>query len=326
MTGGTGSFGRHFIKTVLANHKPKRIAVFSRDEMKQYQMSQETAFVGRSELRYFIGDVRDRDRLVLAMRGVDVVVHAAALKHVPLAEYNPFECIKTNVNGSQNVVEAALLSGVERVLIISTDKAANPVSLYGASKLAAEKIFVSANNLSGASGPRFAAVRYGNVFGSRGSVVPHFKRLVAEGAKSLPITDARMTRFFITLQQGVDLVLTSLGQMRGGEIFVPKIPSIRMTDLAAILAPELPTEVVGRRPGEKLHEVLVSHDESGMALELEDRYVIEPAFSFWQRETYRGNGAKPVPDGFRYTSDNNDHWLTLEDLRLLLQEHDLVAL
>jgi UDP-N-acetylglucosamine 4,6-dehydratase len=305
VTGGTGSFGRQFVRALLEKSNARRVVIYSRDEFKQYEMQQELAYDKSGTLRFFIGDVRDQSRLSLAMRGVDIVIHAAALKHVPAAEYNPFECIRTNVNGAENVVQAALQNGVSRVLALSTDKAASPINLYGASKLASDKIFVAANNLSGSVGTRFSVVRYGNVVGSRGSVVPFFRKLIAEGADSLPVTDERMTRFWITLQQGVDFVVSSTAMMRGGEIFVPKIPSTRIIDIARALAPEIPTKIVGIRPGEKLHEVMVTEDDSRQTLELDDRYIIEPVFQFWTREPYLERGAAPVSDGFSYRSDTN---------------------
>jgi UDP-N-acetylglucosamine 4,6-dehydratase len=320
VTGGTGSFGRRFIETLLRHSKARRVIVFSRDEFKQYEMQQQLADLPSEPMRYFIGDVRDSDRLELATREVDYIVHTAALKHVPAAEYNPFECIRTNVSGAENVVRAAIRNGVKRVLALSTDKAANPINLYGASKLASDKIFIAANNLSGSVGTRFAVVRYGNVVGSRGSVIPFFRRLIAEGAEHLPITDDRMTRFWITLQQGVNFVVTSIASMQGGEIFVPKIPSMRMTDLAHCLAPEMPTKVVGIRPGEKLHEVMITEDDSRLTLELDDRYVIEPAFRWWQRDSYLARGATPVSDGFRFSSDTNQDWLDESRLLSLLAE------
>ena len=310
ITGGTGSFGKLFIKTLMARSQARRVVIYSRDEFKQYEMQQDLGSADSGILRFFIGDVRDQARLALAMREVDIVIHAAALKHVPAAEYNPFECIRTNVNGAENVVHAALQNGVEKVIALSTDKAANPVNLYGASKLASDKIFVAANNLSGSVGTRFSVVRYGNVVGSRGSVLPFFRKLIAEGAESLPVTDERMTRFWITLQQGVDFVASAATMMRGGEIFVPKIPSTRIVDLAKALAPHLPIRPIGIRPGEKLHEVMVTDDDSRQTLELDDRYVIEPAFSFWTRAPYIDRGAKPVPCGFRYASDTNEDQLS----------------
>ena len=317
ITGGTGSFGRQFLRRMLEDNQLSRLVVFSRDEQKQYEMA---AQFGDASLRYFIGDVRDLERLEMAMRDVDYVVHAAALKHVPAAEYNPFECIKTNVHGAENVVIAALRNGVKRVIALSTDKAANPINLYGASKLAADKIFVAANNLAGSSETRFSVVRYGNVVGSRGSVVPLFERLAAENACELPITDERMTRFWITLRQGVDFVLSCLSMMSGGEIFVPKIPSMRIVDLARCIAPDLPHRVVGIRPGEKIHEVLVTADEARTTIELDDRYVVEPAFAYWSRDAYTASGARPVADGYSYTSDANTWWLDEDSLRAFLAE------
>ena len=320
VTGGTGSFGQRFVRTVLERYQPRRIAVFSRDELKQFEMAQDPFFANRPEIRFFIGDVRDGDRLETAMREVDDVIHAAALKHVPAAEYNPFECLRTNVFGAENVVQAAWRCGVKRVAALSTDKAVCPVNLYGASKLAADKIFVAANNMSGSIGTRFSVVRYGNVVGSRGSVVPLYQRLIADGVESLPVTDARMTRFWITLQQGVDFVLSSLAMMHGGEIFTPKIPSMTITDLAAAMAPQLDHHVIGIRPGEKLHEVLLTADDSRTALELDDRYILQPQFSFWSQEPYVADGAKAVADGFQYDSKTNSDWLTPDRLRKMLGE------
>jgi UDP-N-acetylglucosamine 4,6-dehydratase len=323
VTGGTGSFGKAFVRHVLANHKPRRMAIFSRDELKQWEMAAELPQEKYPALRYLIGDVRDAARLDMAMRGVDIVIHAAALKQVPTAEYNPFECINTNVIGAENVVQAAIRNRVHRVIALSTDKAANPINLYGASKLASDKIFVAGNNLSGTPDILFAVVRYGNVIGSRGSVVPLFRDLIAKGADSLPITDERMTRFWITLDQGVRFVLSCLGLTRGGEIFVPKIPSMRMIDLARAMAPNLPQKIVGIRPGEKLHEVMVTEDDSRSTVELEDRYVIEPAFHWWQRRAFTADGAPRVPDGFRYASDTNAQWLDVEGLHRMLRESGL---
>lgn len=320
VTGGTGSFGRRFISAVLERYKPNRLIVFSRDELKQYEMAQVMNQNDHPALRYFIGDVRDRERLEMAMRGVDCVVHAAALKHVPTAEYNPFECIRTNVHGAENVVNAALRAGVQRVVALSTDKAANPINLYGASKLASDKIFIAANNLSGDSGARFSVVRYGNVLGSRGSVVPFFEKLVREGADSVPITDPRMTRFWITLRQGVEFVLSSLAIMRGGEIFVPKIPTMKVTDVARCIAPNLPQRTVGIRPGEKLHEVMITADDARSTIELDDRYVIEPAFAYWSRAPYTEDGAKLVDENFVFASDGNTHWLDDQGFAALLRE------
>jgi UDP-N-acetylglucosamine 4,6-dehydratase len=320
VTGGTGSFGQRFIETLLRYSRARRLIVFSRDEYKQSQMQERFAGLDISRLRFFLGDVRDAERLDLAAREVEFIVHTAALKQVPAAEYNPFECIRTNVNGAENVVRAALRNGVRKVLALSTDKAANPINLYGASKLASDKIFIAANNLSGSLGTRFSVVRYGNVVGSRGSVVPFFRKLIAQGTDHLPITDERMTRFWITLQHGVFFVVSSLAMMRGGEIFVPKIPSMRVADLARCLAPDLPLKTVGIRPGEKLHEVMITDDDSRQTLEIDDRYIIEPAFAWWQRGPYVASGANPVTEGFRFASDTNTDWLDEPRLCELLKD------
>ncbi len=318
VTGGTGSFGRAFVAEVLKYHAVRKLIVFSRDEQKQYEMAQHFDPRRHPCLRYFIGDVRDPDRLELAMRDVDVVVHAAALKHVPIAEYNPFECIRTNVHGAENVVKAALRTNVRRVIALSTDKAANPINLYGASKLAADKILVAANNLRGHDGPVFAVVRYGNVIGSRGSVVPMFRRMIAEGRTTLPITDPGMTRFWITLRQSVRFVLSSIALMQGGEIFVPKIPSMRIGDLARALAPHLEHEIIGARPGEKMHEVLIGADDARNTIELDDRFVLRPLFTAWDEAPYQRRGARPVGPAFRYASNENPEWLTEAGLTQLL--------
>lgn len=318
ITGGTGSFGQAFVRMVLLRFKPHKLIVFSRDELKQYEMAQVFPDTTYPCMRYFIGDVRDADRLEMAMRDVDIVIHAAALKHVPAAEYNPFECIRTNVHGAENVVKAAIRSGVSKVVALSTDKAANPANLYGASKLASDKIFVAANNLSSGH-PHFSVVRYGNVMGSRGSVVPFFRRLIKEGVDSLPITDPRMTRFWITIEQGVNFVLSSLEMMQGGEIFVPKIPSTKITELANVMAPGLPHKVVGIRPGEKLHEVMITEDDARATLELADRYLIQPWFNSWDKAPYLAAGAKPVADGFRYASDTNPVWLNDDEIAHMLE-------
>ncbi len=318
ITGGTGSFGHAFVRAVTEQYNPRRLIVFSRDELKQYEMAQEFSAEQFPYIRYFIGDVRDVDRLETAMHGVDFVIHAAALKHVPAAEYNPFECIRTNVVGAENVVRAAIRANVKKVLALSTDKAANPVNLYGASKLASDKIFVAANNYSGQKGTRFALVRYGNVLGSRGSVVPFFRGLIQKGADSLPITDPRMTRFWITLDQGVKFVVSSLETMTGGEIFVPKIPSMKVTDLAKAMAPNLRQKVVGIRPGEKLHEVMVTEDDSRTTVELPDRYIIQPAFHFWTGRHLEAQGASPVAEDFRYASNTNKEWLDVVKIQSLL--------
>ncbi len=312
VTGGTGSFGRAFVHRLMSAPPPRRLIVFSRDEQKQEQMARELRSAVPKlfdRLRFFIGDVRDVSRLELAMRDVDLVIHAAALKIIPTAEYNPFECILTNVHGAENVVKAALRTGVRKVIALSTDKAANPINLYGASKLASDKIMVAANNLSGDLGTAFSVVRYGNVIGSRGSVVPLFERMVIGGVKALPITDVRMTRFWISLEQGVAFVLSSIALMTGGEIFVPKIPSMRIIDIARAIAPNLPHEIIGIRPGEKLHEVMITEDDARVTVELDDRYVICPPFDDWSGARLVALGAKPVAEGFRYSSDLNDEWL-----------------
>ena len=321
VTGGTGSFGRTYIKTVLEKYDVNRCIVFSRDELKQYEMAQEFPAGPGRPIRYFIGDVRDLDRLELAMRGVDYVVHAAALKHVPTAEYNPFECVKTNINGAENVVLAAIRTGVLKVMALSTDKAANPINLYGATKLASDKIFVAGNNLSGAGGCSFSVVRYGNVIGSRGSVIPFFKKLIADGAGELPITDERMTRFWITLEQGVAFVMSCMELMRGGEIFVPKIPSMRITDMARCMAPELPHKTVGIRAGEKLHEVMISEDDARSTVELSDRYAILAGFLEARHGRFQDLGAVPVKPGFCYASDTNENWLSSDDLHRIMGDY-----
>ena len=277
ITGGTGSFGKKFVQMVLKNYNPAKVIVYSRDELKQYEMS---AVFNDKRMRYFIGDVRDLERLNLAMSGVDICIHAAALKHVPIAEYNPTECIKTNIDGASNVIAACLNHSVSHIIALSTDKAANPINLYGATKLCSDKLFVSANNIKGAKKSKFSVVRYGNVVGSRGSVIPFFKNLIQNGAKEIPITDERMTRFFITLEQGVDFVIKNLQRMHGGEIFVPKIPSMKMVDLALALAPNLPIKIIGIRPGEKLHEVMIPNDDSRHCYEFDDFYLLEPSILF----------------------------------------------
>ena len=321
VTGGTGSFGRRFIDTLLTKAKPRRVVVYSRDELKQSEMQIELAEKfdpgTLSVMRFFLGDVRDRERMTLAFRGIDIVIHAAALKQVPAAEYNPSECIHTNVMGAENVVWACLANHVKQVVALSTDKACNPINLYGATKLASDKTFVAANNLSGDIGTRFSVVRYGNVVGSRGSVAPFFRRLLDRGATSLPITDNRMTRFWITLDQGVDFVLSSLEVMRGGEIFVPKIPSMRVVDLASAMAPGVAQEVVGIRPGEKLHEMMISADDARTTVDLGDRYAIQPAFAEYTRRPFAD--AKPATEGFSYASDSNDEWLRGDQLLAMLE-------
>jgi UDP-N-acetylglucosamine 4,6-dehydratase/5-epimerase len=321
VTGGTGSFGKKFIETVLERAKPRKLIVYSRDELKQSEMQIDLAEKFGPEtlsaMRFFLGDVRDRERIQLAFRGVDVVIHAAALKQVPAAEYNPSECIHTNVLGAENVVWACLANRVKQVVALSTDKACNPINLYGATKLASDKTFVAANNLSGDIGTRFSVVRYGNVVGSRGSVIPFFQRLIERGATELPITDPRMTRFLITLTEGVDFVLSSLDRMHGGEIFVPKIPSMKVTDVAATLAPNLATRTVGIRPGEKLHEMMISADDARNTVDLGDRYAIEPAFVEYTREPLAG---ARISEDFSYASDTNDQWLDGPGLLAMLNE------
>ncbi|MEJ2374203.1 MAG: UDP-N-acetylglucosamine 4,6-dehydratase (inverting) [Pseudolabrys sp.] len=324
ITGGSGSFGQAFVRHVLESSKPDRLIIFSRDEQKQFDMQHALPVKTYPCLRYFIGDVRDRDRLHMAMRGVDYVIHAAALKHVPAAEYNPFECIQTNVHGAENVVRAALDGGVKKVLALSTDKAANPVNLYGASKLAADKIFVAANHLSGKGGTEFSVVRYGNVLGSRGSVAPFFRRLIEQGTKSLPVTDPTMTRFTITLTEGVRFVLSSLAMMKGGEIFVPKIPSLRLSELVEALAPGAKVDCVGVRPGEKLHEVLITEDEARTTFDLGDRYVVEPAIHLYNYKSLGEAGHPSVAAGFCYRSDTNAEWLDADALRAVLKEQGLL--
>jgi UDP-N-acetylglucosamine 4,6-dehydratase len=317
ITGGTGSFGKRCLKTILERYAPKRVVIYSRDELKQYEMQQ---VFNASCMRYFIGDVRDLPRLTQALQGVDFVIHAAALKQVPAAEYNPMECIKTNIHGAENVITAALASDVEKVIALSTDKAANPINLYGATKLASDKLFVAANNMAGGHRTTFSVVRYGNVVGSRGSVVPLFKKLIAENAGALPITDEKMTRFWITLQQGVDFVLRNFERMVGGEIFVPRIPSIRIVDLAKAMAPKLPTRNVGIRPGEKLHEIMCPADDSHLTLEFDDHYVIQPTIRFHNRDNdyavnKLGERGKTVPQGFEYNSGKNPRFLDIEEIR-----------
>lgn len=315
ITGGTGSFGRQYAKTLLDRYRPKKIIIYSRDELKQFEMAQDYS---EPCMRYFIGDVRDRDRLSQAMNGVDFVIHAAALKQVPAAEYNPMECIKTNIHGAENVIHAALANGVEKVIALSTDKAANPINLYGATKLVSDKLFVAANNIAGGHRTRFSVVRYGNVVGSRGSVVPFFKKQIEGGCDHLPITDAGMTRFWITLQQGVDFVLKNFMRMHGGEIFVPKIPSVRVVDLAKALAPNLPQRIVGIRPGEKLHEVMCPADDSHLTLEFSDYYVIKPTIQFsavvdFSVSKLQETGV-PVAPGFEFHSGKNPRFLSIQEI------------
>jgi UDP-N-acetylglucosamine 4,6-dehydratase len=310
VTGGTGSFGKKFAEVMLAQHHPAKLIIFSRDELKQHEMR--AAGFDHESLRYFIGDVRDRERLLRAMHGVDIVVHAAALKQVPACEYNPMEAVKTNIMGTSNVLEAALDAGVQKVMTISTDKAVNPVNLYGATKLAAEKLTVQSNSYAAASSTRYSCVRYGNVVGSRGSVVPVFLKQRQNGR--VTITDDRMTRFWLSLEQGVRFVITCIEQMEGGEVFVPKIPSMKVIDLARAIAPTAQVDVIGIRPGEKLHEVLISEDEARTTVELERMFVVQPAEAIWFGYEWQDRG-KALPDGFRFSSDNNADWLDIEGIQ-----------
>lgn len=315
ITGGTGSFGKQYVRTILERYKPNKIIIYSRDELKQYEMAQK---YNDPCMRYFIGDVRDLPRLLKAMNGVTHVVHAAALKHVPIAEYNPMECIKTNINGAQNVIDAALTCGVKKVIALSTDKASSPINLYGATKLASDKLFVAANNIRGESNIQFAVVRYGNVLCSRGSVIPYFKKLVAEGATELPITAPDMTRFWITLQEGVDFVLSNFKRMQGGEIFIPKIPSMSMRDMATAIFPQIKQNVVGLRPGEKMHEAMCADGDSHLTLEFDDHFVIQPSIQFSHKVDFTKNGlgevGRPVALGFDYNSRDNTIWLSAQQL------------
>jgi UDP-N-acetylglucosamine 4,6-dehydratase len=314
VTGGTGSFGKKFCELMLAEYHPQKLIIFSRDELKQHDMR--SAGFDHPSLRYFIGDVRDPQRLERAFSGVTVVVHAAALKQVPACEYNPFEAIQTNIIGGKNVIDAAINQGVRRIMALSTDKAVNPINLYGASKLCAEKVFVQANAYAGAKDTRFSCVRYGNVVGSRGSVIPMFLEQRKRGR--VTITDPRMTRFWITLERGARFVVRCIEQMRGGEIFVPKIPSMKLIDMAGAIAPECEVECIGIRAGEKLHEVLLSEDEARNTVETDDMYVVQPTHSWWQTENWKQ--ARPLPEGFRYSSDTNSQWLTVDELFELMAE------
>lgn len=315
ISGGTGSFGKQFVKVLLERYQPKKIIIYSRDELKQYEMQQS---LSNPCIRYFIGDVRDKARLSQAMRGVDFVIHAAALKQVPAAEYNPMECIKTNIHGAENIIQSALENKVEKVIALSTDKAANPINLYGATKLASDKLFVAANNIAGSQNTKFSVVRYGNVVGSRGSVVPYFKKCIEEGRDHLPITDVRMTRFWITLQQGVDFVLKNFARMQGGEIFVPKIPSVNIVDLARAMAPNLEQKVIGIRPGEKLHETMCPADDSHLTLEFSDHFVIGPTIQFTGHYDFSVNKLNEqgtlVEQGFEYNSGTNHHFLDTDGI------------
>ena len=320
ITGGTGSFGKKYTEILLKKYKPNKISIYSRDELKQYEMAQ---LFNDKCMRYMIGDVRDLERLKKAMYGVHYVIHAAALKHVPIAEYNPMECIKTNINGAQNVIDASLECGVQKVIALSTDKAANPINLYGATKLASDKLFVAANNIRGGRRTAFSVVRYGNVVGSRGSVVPFFQKLIKDGAKELPVTEKHMTRFWITLEQGVEFVLKNFARMHGGEIFIPKISSMTMLNLAKALAPDLGVKIIGIRPGEKLHEVMVPKDDSHLTLEFDDHYVIQPSITFTQTSDFTCNAlneiGKPVKIGFEYSSETNTQWLDTKGLMEMIK-------
>jgi UDP-N-acetylglucosamine 4,6-dehydratase len=317
ITGGTGSFGHRYTSTLLDRYNLKRLVIFSRDELKQYEMQMKFK-KHNSVMRFFIGDVRDKDRLKEAMRGIDVVIHAAALKHVPAAEYNPMECIKTNVHGAENVIQAAIENNVEDVVALSTDKAANPANLYGATKLASDKLFVAANNMAGGI-TRFSVVRYGNVVGSRGSVVPLFQQLIENNENYIPITHEKMTRFWITLQEGVDFVLKCMTRMQGGEIFVPKIPSVRITNVAKAMAPNTPIKIIGIRSGEKLHEVMCPADESHLVIEFSDYFVITPSIMFYSRpnsflENSLGEKGESVAEGYEYNSLNNEYFLDIDEI------------
>ena len=319
ITGGTGSFGSTLLRKILAHHNPRKVIVFARGEYMHFELQMSLSAEDQKKVRFFVGDVRDLDRLVMAFRDVDIVVHAAAQKQVPLAEYNPFECIRTNVIGAENIVQAAIRCGVQKVLALSTDKAVNPINLYGASKLASDKIFVAANALGAGTSTVFSVVRYGNVLGSRGSVIPYFRQLIADGASEIPITDDRMTRFWITLDQAVEFTLSCLPGLQGGEIFVPKIPSMRITDLAAALAPDLGVKHVGIRPGEKLHEIMITEHNAPTTYDMGDRYLIEPEWSYSPRDTSRLEGVSLVAEAFEYSSDRNDSWMNVKDLREVLR-------
>ena len=315
ITGGTGSFGKKCTEIILKRYKPRRLIIFSRDELKQFEMAQQFPDSKYDCIRYFIGDVRDKERLHRAFRNIDCVIHAAALKQVPAAEYNPFEAVKTNIIGAQNIINVAIDQGVKKVIALSTDKAANPINLYGATKLCSDKLFIAGNSYAGQEQTVFSVVRYGNVAGSRGSVIPFFLKKRAEGV--LPITDPRMTRFWITLEQGVDFVLKCLEIMVGGELFVPKIPSMNMMDLAKAIAPECKTEIIGIRPGEKLHEVMVPKDDAHRTIEYDDKYIIKPDFAFFGRR-FNSNSGKPVPEGFEYNSETNPWKLSIEEAREMI--------
>jgi len=327
ITGGTGSFGKKFIEMIFANYEPKKVIIYSRDEYKQFlvkqKFSKELTKEQFSKLRFFIGDVRDKDRLYRAFYGVNIVIHAAALKQVPACEYNPFEAIKTNIHGAQNVIDAALDRGVEKVVALSTDKAVNPINLYGGTKLVSDKLFISANAYSGERGTIFSVVRYGNVAGSRGSVIPFFKSLIESGVNELPITDFRMTRFWITLEEGVKLVFKALEESKGGETYISKIPSFKITDLAKAMKEDCELKEVGIREGEKIHEVMITKDDSRSTYEYENHYIIYPHFDWWNSGKYFTEGGKPVEDGFEYNSGTNEKWLSVEDLKERLEKLNL---
>ena len=321
ITGGTGSFGSKFIELVLKKYKPSKLVIFSRDEQKQYEMSQFLSEEKYPNIRYFIGDVRDKSRLERACANIDFIIHAAAMKHVTAAEYNPTECIATNILGAQNVIDAAISNNVKKVIALSTDKAASPINLYGATKLCSDKLFIAANNLAGKHKTRFSVVRYGNVINSRGSVIPHFRKLLQEGKIKLPITDIKMTRFIINLNQGVKFVLDSLFSMSGGEIFVPKIPSINIIDLVTCMAGEGQYDEVGIRPGEKLHEVMIPKEESLNCIDMNEYYIIQPMFSWWNTDQLKlsiGNKGKAVSKSFEYSSDSNKDFLTIDGIKNIL--------
>jgi len=317
ITGGTGSFGKKAVATILERYKPRRLIIFSRDELKQFEMAQLFPMEKYGCIRYFIGDVRDKERLYRAFQGIDYVIHAAALKQVPAAEYNPFEAVKTNILGAQNIIDTAIDQKVKKVIALSTDKAANPINLYGATKLCSDKLFIAGNSYVGRDQTTFSVVRYGNVAGSRGSAIPFFLKHKEKGY--LPITDPRMTRFWITLEQGVEFVLWCLDNMVGGELFVPKIPSMSIMDLAQTIAPECETRIIGIRPGEKIHELMIPRDEARRTLEFENHYVIQPEFKFWSRRSEASRGTE-VPDDFEYNSDNNPWRLTIEEMRKIIKD------
>ncbi|AJC88217.1 UDP-N-acetylglucosamine 4,6-dehydratase (inverting) [Campylobacter insulaenigrae] len=325
ITGGTGSFGKTYANTLLQKYKPKKIIIYSRDELKQFEMARK---FNDECMRYFIGDVRDKERLSVAMKDVDFVIHAAAMKHVPIAEYNPMECIKTNINGAQNVIDACLENNVQKCIALSTDKACNPINLYGATKLASDKLFVAANNIAGNSHTKFSVTRYGNVVGSRGSVIPFFKKLIENNAKELPITDERMTRFWISLEDGVNFVLNNFEIMHGGEVFVPKIPSMKIIDLAKAMAPDLKHKIIGIRPGEKLHEIMISSDDSHLTYEFKDYYAISPSIKFTNTNidfsiNAKNEKGRNVSNGFSYSSDNNTSWINQADLLNIINHTEL---